>query len=302
MFGVKEENPRYILPYLIGSDESLPIVSESPKSLNNLPKIKMGSKPIDGGHYIFTDVEKNDFLEKEPHAKPFLMPYVGAKEFLNGERRWISKLHDIEPGKLRKLPEIQRRIKAVKSFRLQSKDTGTRKLAETPRHYHLNVIPDNPFLVLPGVTSERREYVPLGYLKPPIIPSDATIIIENASLDLFGLLISKMHMVWLDVIGGKLEGRFRYSIGIIYNTFPLPEKNYTVLKSNAQKILDVRRKYPNSTLVDLYDPITMSSDLRKAHIDLDRAVDKLYRTKPFKNEGERINFLLLKYKQMIDES
>ncbi len=294
-----EENPKYISPYLIGSTKNLPIVAESSKPLNGLPSIKMGSKPIDNGHYIFTDDEKDEFLKKEPNAKPFFKPFVNAKEFLNGGNRWILKLHDIKPNELMKLSETKKRVAMVKSFRLNSKSLGTKKLAETPIRYHLNVIPTKPFLVIPATTSERRDYIPMGYLKPPIIPSNALMIAENMSFGLFGILISRMHMVWVRTVGGKLKMDLRYSAGMIYNTFPIPDAGYDSLLPYAEKILSVRKSYPDSTLVDLYDPDTMPHDLLKAHQKLDGEVEKLYRNEPFESDHDRVEFLLSLYAKMI---
>jgi len=297
---IVEENPKYILPYLIGSTEHLPIVKETSKSLNGLPQMKMGSKPIDGGHYIFSDDEKNEFLAIEPNAKSLLRPFVGAKDFLNNDYRWILTLHDVEPKELRNLPETRKRMAAVRSFRLESKSAGTRELAETPRRYHLNVIPIEPFLVVPAHTSEKRDYIPIGYLKPPIIPSNAILVVEDASLELFGLLISKMHMAWVKVICGRLKTDFRYSAGVVYHTFPIPKAGYDTLKQYAEKILDIRANYADQTLADLYDPDTMPSDLKKAHNNLDRAVEKLYRKKPFDSDHERIEYLLSEYEEMVE--
>ena len=297
-----EENPKYISPYLVGSTEYLPIVMETTKSLNGLPEMKMGSKPIDHQRYIFTDEEKKEFLSKEPNAKSLLRPYVGAWGFLRGKNRWILKLHDVEPKELRNLPETKKRIAEVKAFRLKSKDKGTRKLGETPRRYHLNVIPTKPFLVIPIHTSEKREYIPFGYLKPPFIPSNAILVIENASLELFGLLISKMHMVWIRLVGGRIKTDLRYSEGVVYNTFPIPKAGYDSLKQFADDILKIRAKYPKSALIDLYDSDVMPTDLKKAHLSLDRALEKLYRKKPFDSDNERAEFLLSKYKEMTDET
>ena len=294
-----EENPNYISPYLIGSAEQLPIVKETSKSLNGLPRMRMGSKPIDKGHYIFTENEKTDFLSKEPNAKSFFRPFVNAKDFMNNTCRWILKLHEIKPNELKNLPEIKKRVALVKSFRLQSKSKGTRKLAETPTRYHLNVIPTKPFLVFPRYGSIRREYLTLGYLNPPSIPSDQTLIVEDGGLELFGLLISKMHMIWAGVVGGRLKNDIRYSAGIIYNTFPLPDTNYDSLTPYAKKILDVREHYKDSTMADLYDPDMMPSDLKKAHLSLDHAVEKLYRKEPFQSDHERIECLLEMYRNML---
>lgn len=297
--GIIEEKPKSISPYLIGTSKVLPIVKETSKPLNGLPPIKMGSKPIDGGHYIFTESEKNEFLSKEPGARSLLRPFVNAKDFMNNNNRWILKLHDAKPQELKKLPETKKRILAVKAFRLNSKSSGTRNLAETPMLYHLNVIPTKSFLVFPRVGSDRRDYTPIGYMKPPIIPSDATLIAENTSVELFGLVISKMHMVWGRLVGGRLKGDVRYSAGMVYNTFPIPADGYDSLTSHAEKILEIRKNYADSTLADLYDPNTMPSDLKKAHLSLDKAVEKLYRDEPFNSDNERQVFLLEEYEKMI---
>lgn len=291
-----EKNPIHISPYLIGSDHQLPLVKNTSKSLNGFTKVIKGSQPRDNGHYIFTDDEKMKFLAKEPNAEFLFRPFVNAKEFLNNNSRWILKLFDSKPHELMNLPEIKKCIASVKLFRSNSTSKETREL--DPKSYYSNVVPVDPFLVIPRVSSERREYIPLGYLKPPIIPSDATMIVENASLELFGLLTSKMHMIWVRLVGGKLETRLRYSVGMVYNTFPIPKSNYAGLKPYAEKILKIRTNYPDSTLVDLYDPILMPSDLKKAHLNLDRAVEKLYRDKPFKTDNERLVFLLEEYEKI----
>ena len=194
-----EENPPAISPYLTGVKKAR-VIQSSSRVLNGLPKMVMGSKPIDGGHYIFTDEQRAEFLRMESGAEPYMRPYIGADEYIYGKRRWILYLHKIEPDVLRRLPHVSKRVKEVQSFRLASRAPSTRKLAETPRLYHLNVIPDKPFLVVPGTSSERRRYVPIGYVEPPTIPSNLNMVVLDASLGLFGLLTSHMHMVWLAYI------------------------------------------------------------------------------------------------------
>jgi len=172
--------------------------------------------------------------------------------------------------------------------------------ADTPTLYHVNVIPRQPFLVVPEVSSEEREYVPIGYLQPPVIPSNLVRVIDNASPSLFGLITSRMHMAWLRYIGGRLESRYRYSIGLIYNPFPWPNhtpEGETQIARLAQAVLDARAHYPDSTLADLYDPAAMPADLRKAHQTLDGCVDKLYRKEPFASDRERVEFLLARYEK-----
>ncbi len=293
-----KETP-HISPYLIEASTRLPIVSTSTKAINGLPKMIMGSKPIDDGNYIFTKQKKIEFLRKEPRAKHLLRPYLSADDFINNNMRYILTLHDTSPKQLKSMPKVLERIKKVAEFRANSPDETTRKLSETPRLYHLNVIPNKPYLLVPRVSSENRRYVPIGFVEPPIIPSDATLIVQDATMGLFGLLTSRMHMVWLSVIGGRLDNRFRYSKGIVYNTFPVPNKPLDKLEKLAQNILDIRAKYSTSSLADLYYPNTMYPDLLKAHQKLDRAVERLYRKEPFKDDDERLEFLLIEYAKMV---
>ena len=296
-----EENPRAISPYMVGVAHAR-VVRESSRPLNGLPEMVMGSKPIDGGNYIFTDAERDAFLLIEPKARRHMRPYVGAKDYIHRKSRWILALHSVEPDKLADMPHVVERVNAVKRLRLNSKSVSTIKLADTPTLYHLNVLPDRPFLVIPSTSSERRRYVPIGYLEPPIVPSNANMVIPNATLGLFGLLTSRMHMVWLYYVGGRLKSDYRYSAGLVYNTFPVPDSSLDGLESYAQRVLDARDAHLTSTLADLYNPVTMPADLAKAHRKLDRAVDRLYRRKMFDSDLERIEFLLERYEGMIHDS
>lgn len=296
--GEHEENPRYISPYLIGFDKAIRFVSESAKPLNGLSKLRLGSQPLDGGHYIFTSDEKMEFLDKEPGASKFLRPYVGAKEFINGGNRWVLALHDVEPSEIRSMPEILKCIDNVHVYRSTRHSKPTLELAKTPTQWNNVVWPETPFLLIPRVSSEKRKYVPIGYAKPPIIPSDATLVVEGATVGLFGLLTSKMHMVWLAKVGGRLKGDYRYSAGLVYNTFPLPPGDIDVIEIHAQAILDARAAHSDQTLADLYCPKLMPPDLYRAHKRLDMAVDRLYRKELFKDDHERLEFLLERYGSM----
>ena len=203
---------------------------------------------------------------------------------------------------LRTLPKVRERIAAVRAYRLSSRSRPTQALAETPTLYHVNVIPTAPFLVVPKVSSERREYVPIGWLEPPVIPSDLVFIIENANKPLFGLLTSAMHMAWLRHIGGRLKSDYRYSIGLVYNTFPvppIPAERLQRLEPYADAVLTARAAHPDATLADLYDPDLMPPNLRRAHRDLDGAVDKLYRRSGFSSDRERVEHLLRLYEEML---
>ncbi len=278
------------------------VVSEAGQPLNGLPKLVVGSKPIDGGHYIFSETEKAVFLGNEPAAERYLRPFIGSREFLNGGDRSILFLGDAEPELLRSLPMVRDRIAAVRAFRLESSSEPTRALASTPTLYHVNVIPDAPFLVIPKVSSERREYVPICWLEPPIIPSDLVFVLRDASRQLFGLLTSSMHMSWLRHIGGRLKSDYRYSIGLVYNTFPTPPNGLSELGSlelPGQAVLNAREAHPGATLADLYDPNRMPVALRKAHQALDRAVDKLYKRAAFASDRERAEHLLGLYEKMV---
>jgi len=277
-------------------------VHEASQPLNGLPKMVIGSKPIDGGHYIFTGEQKREFLGREPAAEKFFRPYVGAKEFINGGDRWILALHDAPPAKLRHLPEVQERIEAVREFRRQSRSSPTRELADNPRSYHVNVLPSRPFLVVPKTSSETRRYVPIAWMEPPNIPSDAVFIVEDASLPVFALLTSNMHMSWLHHIGGRLKSDYRYAIGLVYNTFPLPPRGISALSELeplARAILDARLEHPEASLGDLYHRSAMPMNLIRAHRKLDRAVERLYRRMVFSSDLERAEHLLALYEQTV---
>ena len=189
-----------------------------------------------------------------------------------------------------KLPKVRERIAAVRAYRAASSSAPTRKLAETPTLYHINVIPAEPFLLIPRVSSEKRYYTPIGWVAPPAIPSDSTLVLSEASLANFALLTSAMHMAWLRYIGGRLKSDYRYSIGLVYNTFRLPptRSDPKKLEALAKAALDARASHPDSTLADLYDPDLMPANLRRAHNDLDRSVDHLYKSSKFHSERERI--------------
>ena len=296
-----------ITPYLVdGGALTNPhlVVREESRPINGMRRLLTGSKPIDNGHYIFTAKKRSAFLECEPDAAKFMRPFVGAREYLQGSRRWILALHNASPATLARLPLVRKRIAAVRAYRRDSKSRPTQKLADTPTLYHINVLPTAPFLVLPEVSSERREYLPTGWLEPPTIPSNLVRVLEDASLAEFALLTSAMHMAWLRHVGGRLKSDYRYSIGLVYNTFPVPlslangSADISRIEALAQAVLDARVAYPDARLADLYDPDLMPASLRKAHQALDRAVDRLYRRRGFRAERERIQYLFTLYEKM----
>ena len=279
-------------PHLVVREESRPI--------NGMPQLITGSKPIDGGHLIFMADEAVAFIAAEPGARPFLRPFIGAREYLRGGERRILALHEASPSEVAKLPRVRERLAAVRKYRQASKSRPTQQLADTPARYHINVVPTSPFLVIPEVSSERREYAPIGWLEPPVIPSNKLRLLENASLTDFALLTSMMHMEWMRAVTGRLESRYMYSVGVVYNTFPVPPKDadLTSLAPLAQAVLDARAAHPDATLADLYDPDLMPVELRRAHQALDRAVDRLYRPRKFSSERERVEHLFTLYERM----
>ena len=291
-------------PYLFGAgglaNPQLTVREES-HPINGMRKLITGSKPIDRGHYIFRAEERAEFLVAEPAAAPYLHPFVGAREYLQGGERWILALHQASPSTLSRLPRVRERIAAVRRYREASKSKPTIKLAETPTLYHVNVLPAAPYLVIPQVSSEKRDYVPIGWLEPPVIPSDKLRVLENATLADFALLTSAMHMAWMRMVTGRMKSDYMYSVGIVYNTFPRPPTNSdcSKLEPLAQAVLDARAAYPDATLADLYDPDLMPPNLRRAHQVLDRVVDRLYRPVSFASERERIEHLFMLYEKML---
>ncbi|MEO8050961.1 MAG: DNA methyltransferase [Acidobacteriota bacterium] len=278
------------------------VVEETSRPLTPVPQLVIGSKPIDNGNYIFDRDGRDELLHREPGAGRYLRPYIGSEEFINGGERWILHLSGASPEDLRALPLLRARIAAVRAFRSQSRSASTRDLAQMPTRFHVTVVPNGPFLVIPKVSSERREYVPIGWMEPPVIPSDLVFVLRDADRWHFGILTSAMHMAWLRQIGGRLKSDYRYSIGIVYNTFPLPEADDVQrarIRTLAQAVLDARRQFPDSTLADLYDPDVMPQALRQAHHRLDKAVDRLYRAQAFVGERDRVEHLFGLYERLV---
>ena len=291
-------------PYLIdAANLSNPhlVVREASRPINGLPRLVTGTQPIDGGHLIFTEEERVVFLKTEPGAAQFMRPYVGSEELINNSVRYILALQTVTPAELRRMPHVLERLELVRRSRLESKRPQTSAIAETPYEYFITVIPVRPFLAIPEVSSEQREYAPIAYLEPPIVPSNKIRLMPDAEPWLFGLLISRMHMSWLQTVGGRLKSDFQYSVGVVYNTFPLPtllDADKNRLEMLARKVLDARVAFPDSSLADLYDRRAMPIALRKAHQALDAAVDKLYRPMSFADDRERAEHLLTRYEAL----
>ena len=277
------------------------VVKEESRPLGDAPKVVIGSKPIDGGHYIFERAEREAFLASEPGAAPFMRPFVGAEEYINGGDRSILFLRDAGPEQIRSMPAVAARVAAVRKLRLDSPSAGTRTLADFPTRFHVTVVPDHPYLCIPSVSSERRSYVPIGWISPPTIPSNLVFVLQDAKVWRFSLVTSAMHMSWLRNIGGRLKSDYRYSVGLVYNPFPWPQlsnSDRANLDALGQAVLDARLAHPGVNLATLYDPDVMPADLRKAHRALDLAVDRLYRKEPFADDRERVEHLFRLYEQM----
>lgn len=277
------------------------VVAEETTPLAKTKRLISGSQPIDDGNYTFDHNQKAEFLANEPKAAKYFRPYVGSVEYIRGQARWILALQDVAPQTLRSMPSIIERMLAVQTFRRNSRRVSTLKIADEPTRFNVEVIPQFPFLAIPKVSSERRHYVPIGWLEPPTIPSDLIFVLDRATLSDFGLITSRMHMAWLRHIGGRLKSDYRYSIGLAYNPFPWPEPDAASLEricNLAQAVLDARADHVGATLADLYDPNAMPPDLRRAHQKLDVAVDRLYRKEPFASDRERVEHLFTLYENL----
>lgn len=293
-----EIKAKNINPYLIDAKDLL--INKSSNPICNVPKMSFGNMPLDGGYLLLSDEEKNEFLLKEPKAEKFIKPLISAYEFLNGEKRWCIWLVGAEPSELKQLPEILKRVEAVKKFRLDSVAPSTQKFAATPTLFRDRNQPDT-YILIPSTTSENRKYIPLGFFGKDDIANNSCHTVPNGNLFHFGILMSTMHMAWVKSVCGRLESRYRYSKDIVYNNYPWPEnpneKQIKAIETAAQKVLDARAEFPKSSLADLYDPLTMPPSLIKAHNELDKAVDLAYRPQAFTNDANRMEFLFELYER-----
>ncbi|TRU47570.1 MAG: class I SAM-dependent DNA methyltransferase [Microcystis aeruginosa Ma_QC_Ch_20071001_S25] len=295
-----ERKVKNINPYLVeGSD--LVILSRR-KTISSVPEINFGSMPNDGGHLILSQSEKEELVKNEPDSEKWIRRYTGAQEFINGYSRYCLWLVNIQPQELKKSKEVYRRVEEVRKVRSESNRKTTQELSKFPTLFGENRQPDTNYLLVPRVSSERRKYIPIGFMNKNVIGNDQVLLIPNANLYLFGILTSEMHMAWVKYVCGRLKSDYRYSNTIVYNNFPFPEtateKQKQTVETCAQAVLDTRAKYPDSSLADLYDPLTMPPDLIKAHQKLDKAVDLCYRPQRFTSELNRIEYLFELYEKL----
>lgn len=298
----KEKEVTNINGYLVAGD-NLVILKRS-KPICEVPKMSFGNMPLDGGNLILSNQEKDDFIKREPLAEKYIKPLISAKEFLNNEKRWCLWFVGVEPSEIKQMPSVLEKIKKVKEFRESSVAPSTRKFASTPGLFRDKQTPET-YILIPSTSSENRKYIPLGFFSKNDIANNSCHIIPKGEIYHFGVLHSFMHMTWVSYTCGRLESRFRYSKDIVYNNFPWPEnvsdEHKKKVEDCAQRVLDTRLRFPNSSLADLYDPNAMPAELVKAHDALDRSVDVCYGRR-FANKEERIEFLFGLYKKYTEKN
>lgn len=288
--------------YLIAG--SSPYIEKQGTPISNFPDARRGNSPTDDGNLIFTTEEKDNLITKYPIIQNFIKRYIGSSEYINGVERWILYIDNSDESafnKLNKIPELNNRFKAITEFRLRSKQSGTYALANKPTTYFYCSYQDAECVIVPRVSSARRAYIPMGFLDRNTIVADSAININNGELWLFGVLTSHIHLVWIDIVGGKLKSDFRYSTQLCYNTFPFPkinEEQKERLSALAENILLTRENHTEMTLGEMYNPESMPQDLKYAHQAMDIAVEQCYRPEPFTSDEERLEYLFKLYEKM----
>ena len=286
-----EKEAKNINPYLVDSNDFF--IEKRSKPLCNVTKMQTGSRANDQGKLLFSEDEKNEFIQKEPLSEKYFRQVMGAKEFINSIPRFALWLEDVNPSELRQMKYVLQIIEDIKKFR-----------DKTPHLFGSIRNPKHNYLFIPQMSSQRREYIPIGFLNKSIIPLDPHFVIDKATLYDFGILTSKFHMVWVDYVCGRLKSDYRYSNSIVYNNYPFPknvsEKQKKAVEEKAQNVLNIRSQFSDCSLADLYDPLSMPPNLKKAHQELDKAVDNCYGSKLFKNDKERIEFLFGLYEEYLN--
>lgn len=271
-----KEIVKEISPYL--TEGKMSYVRRRNKPISQKLEMSRGNQPTDGGHLIIEAEELDSFIKAEPKAKKYIKKLIGSREFINNLERYCLWLVGVSPKELRSMPKVLERINLVKEMRLNSSALGTRKLADRSHEFRETKNPST-YLIIPRVSSETRRYIPIGFLDSDTIPTDSVTIIENATLYEFGILTSNVHMAWMRTVAGRLKSDYRYSAKIVYNNFPWPEPTEAqkeTISKTAQAILKARALYPDSSLADLYDELTMPVELRQAHQENDKAVMRAY--------------------------
>lgn len=289
-----------ITPYLI-SGKTIFIHSKT-KPLSRLPEINFGNMPADGGKLLFTTQEKDNFIDSEPKSEKWFKELLSANEFLNGKERWCLWLEGISQKELYEMPMVSKRVEELREIRLKS---SRPQLAEIPHLFAQITQPENKgFILIPKTSSENRCYIPMGFFSADKKSSDSCFTVCTDDVYYLGVLTSKMHMIWMKEIGGKLESRYRYSKNVVYNTFPFPdltEKKKEEITELVFNILDEREQHTEKTLAQMYDPNKMPKGLKEAHHQLDLVIEKCYRNKPFENDEERLEYLFKLYEEMTSK-
>lgn len=295
---------RNISPYLVAGNDVF--VAKRTRPLCEVPEIAFGNMPNDGGHLLLSSTEHTALLTARHEVAPFIRPFLGSEEFINGLERWCIWLKDVPPQRIRAIPELVDRLEAVRQCRLQSTRLATRRLADVPALFGEIRQPERRYLAIPKTSSINRHYIPMAFLDPYVIASTELQMIEDATLWHFGILESNMHMAWVAIVCGRLKSDYRYSNQLVYNNFPwpseVPDRQREAVERAAQAVLDARAPHlpPTgmSSLADLYDPLTMPPELVEAHAQLDRAVERCYRAEPFRTDRERVEFLFTFYERL----
>lgn len=277
------------------------IITKRSKPLSSIPKMGYGCKPVDGGFLIFDTATKDKAINDDPRVAKFVKKFVSGQDYLSNNNRWCLWIPDSDFDEAYQIPFVKERVDEVKAFRLKSKDKGAQAMARKSYQFREFVMPPSNSIIMPSTSSERREYIPCGYIPADTVPNNASFVISEAPLWIFGIISSRMHMAWVRSVAGQLETRIRYSSAIVYNTFPLNklvDYQKEDLESKVRAVLFARENHSELTLVDMYDPDDMPEDLRQAHHELDIAVDRLYRPKPYNNDEERLADLFSLYEQM----
>jgi hypothetical protein len=299
-----EQSVSNINPYLV--DAPNVVVTKRRNPLCEVPDISYGSMPIDKGNLILSEEEGSNLTEEFPRLDEYVRPYIGGREFLNEGMRYCLWLEDAPPSLIRTIKPVRDRVESNREYRESSSRKATNKLASTPALFGEIRQPDSRYLLIPKVSSQRRDYMPIGFMDPATIASGSVLIVPEASLYHFGILSSAMHMAWMRYTAGRMKSDYQYSAGIVYNNFPWPDdpsdKNRQAVKEAAKEVLEARAPFleDGATMADLYDPLAMPSALVDAHRELDRAVDRAYRRQPFTTETNRVAFLFDRYESITN--
>ena len=289
-----------INPYLIDAPDI--IVKKHSKPLCDVPRMHKGCQPTDGGNLIINEDEYSDFIKKEPKAEQFIKRLIGAKEFLQGKKRYCLWLVDASPADIKSMPLVLERVKKCRDMRLAAKDEGTQRLATRPTEFRETYNYES-YIVVPMASSVNRRYVPMGFFGTDVISTNLNLVIENASVYQFGIMESNVHMAWMRAVCGYFGPSYRYSAGVVYNNFPWPsptDDQKALIEQTAQGILDAREKYPESSLADLYDPLTMPVELRRAHAANDKAVMAAYGFSTKMSEADCVAELMKMYQKLVE--